>query len=126
MAKEKINVAVYGTLRKGGYFHDTLSDSRSTVFIGEYRLHGFQLYHKKYPIAIPGDGNITVEIYGVTKHVLRELDRVEGYPDYYTRKLVTVGGCAAYIYVPKDSALIEGATLIPSGDWNDFKGIVSA
>lgn len=70
-------VFVYGTLKKGGHFHEVLRDSR---FIGEGAVEG-QLYNLgTFPGLVQGKGEVKGELYelgdGVT---LERLDHLEGF-----------------------------------------------
>ena len=86
-------VAVYGTLKKGNSnYHHYLSDS---TFIGS------GVTTDKYPLVVPqslpylldekGKGhNVEVDVFSVSNEVLKDLDRLEGHPNFYTRKQISI------------------------------------
>jgi gamma-glutamylcyclotransferase (GGCT)/AIG2-like uncharacterized protein YtfP len=85
-------VAVYGTLKKGnGNYHHYLSDSK---FVG----HGTTT--DKYPLVVEGlpymidhrgkGHNVKVDVFKVSNMVLRNLDMLEGHPNWYERKVVDI------------------------------------
>lgn len=90
---ENFKVFVYGTLKKGFVNHSFLSKAE---YIGPV------VTKEKYPMYIDtfgtypylldkNDGyNIKGELYIVDEHVLKSLDWLEGCPDYYKRKEITV------------------------------------
>lgn len=70
-------VFVYGTLKKGGHFHDVLKDSR---FIGEGVVEG-QLYNLgTFPGLVQGEGEVRGELYELDGGAsLERLDHLEGF-----------------------------------------------
>jgi len=72
-----VKVFVYGTLKKGGHFHDVLRDS---LFIGEGEIEG-QLYNiVTFPGLVQGAGIVKGELYELGKEVsLERLDHLEGF-----------------------------------------------
>ena len=119
-----IRVAVYGTLRKGESRNGVLSKSK---FLGEgilpYYLPMFDL--GPYPAVVQIVGFNTkskqtkVEVYEIDEDTLTILDRIEGHPNFYKRKLVKIkrhGRCWVYVLNDKhDGVLIEG------GDWCEYR-----
>jgi gamma-glutamylaminecyclotransferase len=89
--KEKILVAVYGSLKRGENNHDLLEVVGAT-FIGSgctqpnYKLLNFG----NYPGAIKGTNCLEVEVYEVSQKVLERLDQLEGHPSFYQRLLVNI------------------------------------
>jgi gamma-glutamylcyclotransferase (GGCT)/AIG2-like uncharacterized protein YtfP len=73
----KTKVFVYGTLKKGGHFHEVLQDSR---FIGEGAVEG-QLYNLgAFPGLVQGEGEVKGELYELAAGVSLEcLDHLEGF-----------------------------------------------
>ena len=111
---QSIKVAVYGTLKHGRYNNVLLS--RSEILSVE-RLKGWEMYDLgAYPAVKPSDSTectIHVEIYEVDKEVLKNIDRLEGFPRFYNRKLVETSVGEAYIYfldrrLPQHMKIKEG------------------
>ena len=77
-------VFVYGTLKKGFGNHDLLKSSK---FLGEAYIRA-QLYSLGgLPVAIEKSSSFVFgEVYEVTDDILDLLDRLEGHPNFYTRK----------------------------------------
>lgn len=89
-------VAVYGTLKKGnGNYHRYLSDS---TFVGHGKTaHKYPLIVDGLPYMIDEKGtghNVKVDVFKVSDMVLRDLDMLEGHPNWYERKKtdIMVGG----------------------------------
>ena len=88
MNESKIIVAVYGSLKRGFYNHHLLASSN---FLSVGTVKGFEMYSLgAYPMVIEGRGSISVETFEVTPDVMASLDRLEGFPSYYGRQIVTV------------------------------------
>ena len=93
---EKSNlVFVYGTLKKGFGNNGLLRDAE---FIGESLVDNMTLYDMGFPVAVDRDGEkIKGEVFRITDE-LQSLDYLEGYPDFYDRKLVDTKHGQAWIY----------------------------
>ena len=93
-------VGVYGTLKKGKGNHQNYLGK--TEFLRNAEVKGFRLFENGIPFAVEDDTspyNICIEVYNVTdKATLIELDRLEGHPDFYERKVFDVEGDAVWIY----------------------------
>ena len=88
-----IAVAVYGTL-KGGYGNNFILEDATLVGKGKTA--------DKYPLIIRQGGlpfllykldkgyNVDVEVYLVNKKILRRLDILEGHPEWYRRREISV------------------------------------
>lgn len=115
-------VAVYGTLRRGARNAGALAEAR---FLGGTRLPGFRLLHfGAYPGAVPGPGEITVEVYALPEpEMLIALDHLEGAmerPPLFLRARIPTPFGAAWIYLwARDPA---AAPVIPNGDWLSASG----
>lgn len=90
-------VFVYGTLLSGQPNHNYFL--QSSFFLGEGTTKDmFVMFGCGFPLARrPNEnenywfaGNIKGEIYGVTKHVLKQLDRLEGHPHFYERRITPI------------------------------------
>jgi gamma-glutamylcyclotransferase (GGCT)/AIG2-like uncharacterized protein YtfP len=87
--KEKILVAVYGSLKKGFGNHGLLSDSKfidKGCTFPNYKL----ISMGSYPAALVGKKSLAVEIYEVSQKTLERLDQLEGHPSFYTRRFVPI------------------------------------
>ena len=95
-------VLVYGTLKKGFKNHDLLNGQFiSNVKTKEkYSMFKYKDYDFPYVCEIPMH-HINGELYDINN--LKDLDILEGYPDFYTRKIIKViddnNEYEAYIYI---------------------------
>lgn len=108
-------VAVYGSLRKGKGNHVILGDS---TYLGTERIKGFDMFSLgAYPYVMPeSDNSIVVEVYEVDSDSTgKSLDRLEGYPSYYDRKLIQTTHGEAWIYFINE--YIDGTPFVDGGDW---------
>lgn len=85
-------VAVYGTLRKGnGNYYHYLQDSK---YIGPgYTEDKFPLVVNGLPYLVDKKGfghNVEVDVFKVSDEVLKELDVLEGHPNWYKRRKVNI------------------------------------
>jgi gamma-glutamylaminecyclotransferase len=124
----KTMVAVYGSLKKGFHNHRLLEKSRH---VGNGVVWDWQMFSVgSYPMIAKGLGKVYVEIYEVDGATFSNLDRLEGYPSYYNRKLVDVDDVAcdgklmdgsgesvrAWIYFGTDQQVSE-LPPVPRGIW---------
>jgi gamma-glutamylcyclotransferase (GGCT)/AIG2-like uncharacterized protein YtfP len=88
-------VFVYGTLLQGQGNHKAFLGS--SYFLGSATTKDmFAVFGSNFPLArkpIEADnsfftGQISGEVYGVTKDILRKLDRLEGHPNFYERRII--------------------------------------
>ncbi len=108
-------VFVYGSLLRGQSNHACLDGAR---FVGEARTpRGYRLYDLGfYPAAVPAEsGTIKGEVYAVDKRGLAVLDRLEGYPAYYDRRLIDTERGTAWMYFL--AAAEPDWPLVPEGEW---------
>lgn len=92
-------VAVYGSLRKGLSNHGCLGDSPfldTTTTKPEFRMWSYG----GFPGCTPGGERMVVEVYRVeSQATMDRLDRLEGYPNFYNRKIVELeNGIKAWVY----------------------------
>ena len=132
-------VAVYGTLRRRQGAHSILGNSR---YLGSFMVQGFgMITYGAYPYAVPmwsaGDpvSFIHAEVYEVrSPEVMRNLDRLEGYPNHYNRLQVATpfgsGGSgitddnAAWMYCLESTMADErDAMHSTSGGWMDYASL---
>ncbi len=125
-------VAVYGTLRNGYGNHWLWADDpQCTARPGTHRVAGFAMYsawNGGFPYAVPDpESSIVAELIDVTPECMERLDRLEGYPHHYDRKVVTATAedgstIEAWMYFATPSRAREIAAecpLVVSGDWAD-------
>lgn len=115
MQRGNHRVFVYGTLLRGESNHHWL---RRAEFLGRwctpprYRLHDLG----PYPVLCGGGTQrIHGELYRVDAWTMAGLDRLEGYPDHYDRKLIPTPRGPAWIYFRSEPP--PGARPIPGGSW---------
>lgn len=90
---------VYGTLKRN---HSASLDEwdNKNKFIKEVQLDGWDMYESGYPMSVPGEGEITCELWEVTEDCLVSLDNYEGTPYLFKRELITMkDGEQAFMYV---------------------------
>lgn len=83
-------VVVYGTLRRGFNNHYLLKNSK---FLGKRTIPaGYRKIVSGLPYLIEDDTGegCEGELYEVTPLVLSQLDRLEGHPDFYQRKIIPI------------------------------------
>jgi gamma-glutamylcyclotransferase (GGCT)/AIG2-like uncharacterized protein YtfP len=130
---------VYGSLRRGFPNHFLLEKS---IYMGTYstvdKYHMIGQVSKSFPYVVDkaefADTNpthIIGELYDIEADILKDLDELEGHPDFYTRRSVQVVGehtYSAYVYILENSGIIRGLKnnsrfeLVPSGDWLVYCG----
>lgn len=113
-------VFVYGTLRAGELNESWLGNARhcgSAVTQPQFTLVDAGVY----PAALDyGCTPIVGDLYEVDAAIFADLDTLEGYPVFYTRRLITTSAGAAWIY-------LWAATrnrvwpVIDSGDWPRYR-----
>jgi len=128
-------VAVYGTLKKG--YNNYWSYLNNAKFLG----HGETL--NKYPLLINGlpylidevdkGHNVEVDVFSVSDSKLRDLDRLEGHPNWYQRRQIPVKVKGSIVYcwvyfnikerVTNDSVLHKKYTQVykASKDWWEYE-----
>lgn len=119
------NVFVYGTLRKGGIYHDLLKNAvlqQENYALPGYRLYDFQHW---YPFLVKGKAQdvVTGEIYAVDTHLLQRLHVLEDIEDKLYR-FVYLPEHQCYVYEKYDTE-VAGLQHIPSGDWIAHKRTLS-
>ena len=114
-------VSVYGTLRKG-YWNHRLLETSELVTVGKtsekmlMTASGIPYVSKTKPLS-----QIKVEVYEVNDDTLKNLDRLEGHPRFYERKLTKIEGedgntHEAWLYYCEG-----GGEEIESGDYTDYR-----
>jgi len=111
-------VFVYGSLKKGFSNHRLLSTSE---FVSKGTVHDAELYSLGgFPALVSGGGSVEGELYEVSPETLRNLDMLEGHPNFYRRETRLVDcsmngqlPCHVYIYQGE----VSGDYHIPCGEW---------
>jgi gamma-glutamylaminecyclotransferase len=139
---------VYGSLRKGlhnNYLLDkanyigTFSTVDKYIMIGTksfsypYLVHPTYLKSKLYDsVGYIYSKNIVGEVYEINQSTLKHIDKIEGYPEYYTRKTIEVKNniakINAYAYILENGNIINSIEryidnrfmFVESGDWTQF------
>lgn len=118
---------VYGTLKRGFGLHTFIRDDWTRI--GRATLHNYKMYKSpvgSFPIIMESeDGVVKGELYETDDvDALAVTDYVEGFPELYDRKKVTVyqgkRKHKAYVYYVGQSQLtnhIITPKLIPNGIW---------
>lgn len=111
-------VFVYGTLRRGQANHGWLAGAR---WLGEASLRGAVLHDLgPFPMAVPGDGVVRGELYGLDATTLARLDRLEGHPRLYERRwLALEDGREAWVYLGRPRQ-VRFVPALPDGRWPPF------
>ncbi|MFM7314435.1 MAG: gamma-glutamylcyclotransferase [Cyanobium sp.] len=106
---------VYGSLKRGQANHHHLADA---PFEGEAVIGGVQLHDLgPFPMAIPGEGRIHGELYRVDAGRLALLDRFEGVPRLYERRILPLSdGRGAWIYLG-GARQVRHSPRLPTGRW---------
>ncbi|MCG8017682.1 MAG: gamma-glutamylcyclotransferase [Candidatus Thiodiazotropha sp. 'RUGA'] len=110
-------VFVYGTLRKHQVNHELLC--RAT-YLGDHQTQPvYKMFHLgSYPGVVKcGSTSISGEVYLVDALTMNQLDRLEGYPNAYTRELIPTPWGQAWIYLYRGS--LQGRQIIQTGRWHD-------
>lgn len=128
--EKKLKIFSYGTLMSGMTRNFIMKEvgGKKTK---EASLDGYRLYANiDHPTMREEEGYSVVgelwEFASATREpVIDYLDRIEGYPDYYTRKEIKIDGEEVLIYIMTDMAFdaqVRMGTLEPvdSGDWKGF------
>lgn len=106
MDKFDINkVFVYGTLKTGGALRGMDTISEESVLVGRAKTE-YPDYDMidlgSFPGVVSGTKFIQGEVWEVNEETFQVLDQIEGYPDFYDRKLVhTTEGKAWMYYLPE-------------------------
>ncbi len=113
---ERHRVLVYGTLRRGQGNHTLIGEAPliRTVTLSEgYCM--VDLGHFPGLVRCDTRDQVTLELYEVSNSALRDMDWLEGHPDYYERVEVELEDGAAWVYVLPGEYLSR--PVIECGDW---------
>lgn len=97
---------VYGTLKKDFSNHNYLKSAK--YLYDAFTLTKFQMLNLGYyPALIKDEDGYSIkgEVYRITENILKNIDILEGYPDFYTRELITtnMSNFMVYIYYLKNN-----------------------
>lgn len=118
---EKFKVFVYGTLKRNQRASSKLAEARY-VGLGK-SMTVFEMYGSKdqFPMIFDAaDGRpVLGEVYEVSEGTFQELDKYEGYPNFYNRKLI-------YIQMFLDSRLEQAWVYYvkKKTDWVEKSGVI--
>ena len=115
------NLAVYGSLRQGHSNHSLLDDQEYVATVRTYL--DFEMHNLGY---FPGleesdkSSLITLELYRVDPDCWLRIEALEGYPDFYERKDITVLEEEWGVYYIKGEEYFDNRSLgaVLSGDWS--------
>ena len=120
--KERTPVFVYGTLLRG---ESNSALMRKAKYVGEattkpeYELVDFGWY----PAMVSGGKtSIRGEVYLVDDAQLADIDRLEGYPGFYTRETIQLADGAMVSVYTLSAKQAGGRPVIASGDWRERDG----
>lgn len=95
-------VFVYGTLKRGFHNHRVMAEAGGEFVCEGVTVTPFPLVERGLPFLIfrPGEGHrVEGEIYRVgDERGWERLDRLEGHPDFYQRRLIEAEGADGEIY----------------------------
>lgn len=114
--EKRINVLVYGTLKRGFPLNGNLGEDCNYVRDVEIkgRMHTFGPFPA---VDITGDDTVHCELFDCPESKMAFLDMVEGYPDLYKRtELKLNDGTTAWIYYQENED-IRGFPLVKGGIW---------
>lgn len=110
-------IAVYGTLRKGYGNHYLIQES---IFLGKTKTEPHWTMYISgggFPVLIPGENSAVIEVYDIDQKTLNRLDMLEGFPDFYNRKVINTEYGDAWIYFMQS---YKSNLSITSGDYADY------
>jgi gamma-glutamylcyclotransferase (GGCT)/AIG2-like uncharacterized protein YtfP len=111
MEADRVNVFVYGTLKRGKSNHWYLRESE---YLGVYYTDNhYALYVKGLPYMVKEDkgGGVKGELYRVDMNILAQLDSLEGHPTFYKRETI-------WVYDAEVGHNVKAYTYIYQGDIN--------
>jgi len=115
---ENLNrVFVYGTLKSGNRVRgiDSFVPDSQASLIGKAETQPkFSLWDLgAFPAASQGEDSIIGEVWSVDEETFAYLDAIEGYPDFYDRRIIETSKGDAWIYFIKDVEMYTGVKQIP-------------
>lgn len=120
-------IAVYGTLRKEGIYHDHYFKATDKP-LGTQYIQGFDMYSlSNWPCIIKGKGKIFIEVYKVDDDIADRIEAMERRAGYDVIKVPTFNGIAQMFYMSEEELkkkITQGfsGSIVPQGDWIKYKG----
>lgn len=118
-------VFVYGTLMSGFGNNRLLKNSNLEYYATTEEE--YKLVANSIPYLLEDEGSTYVrgEVYRVNENTLRNLDSLEGHPNWYVRKIVNVitdqgDRIRAWVYFMPEQP--SGVSIIESGSYRDYVG----
>ena len=115
-------ICVFGSLRKGLWNNHLLAKSN---FLGETETEPVftMLNWGGFPgLLHHGHGKIKIEVYEIeSEETWQNLDRLEGYPNFYNRMIIETEFGFAWIYYNPLTDNNKNSDIVESGDWVKFK-----
>lgn len=92
MEQKNQRVFVYGTLKKGQFFHEKYLAEKSNFLGIGFASPDYSLYVGAQPHLIrePSDRPVKGELYEVSVAILQSLDALEGHPIVYKREIIEI------------------------------------
>lgn len=121
--ENKYKVAVYGSLRKGLYNHYLMSHSDFIKTVSVEVPFKMISMSDRFPALIPTKENnlVVFELYKVNDKTARNLDILEGYPDFYSKKYIKIEDEDYLVYYLSPLKITNEEEVVESGDWTEFK-----
>lgn len=121
--EKKYKVAVYGSLRKGLYNHYLMSHSDFIKTVSVEVPFKMISMSDRFPALIPTKENnlVVFELYKVDDKTARNLDILEGYPDFYSKKYIKIEDEDYLVYYLSPLKITNEEEVVKSGDWTEFK-----
>lgn len=121
--ENKYKVAVYGSLRKGLYNHYLMSHSDFIKTVSVEVPFKMISMSDRFPALIPTKENnlVVFELYKVDDKTARNLDILEGYPDFYSKKYIKIEDEDYLVYYLSPLKITNEEEVVKSGDWTEFK-----
>ena len=121
--ENKYKVAVYGSLRKGLYNHYLMSHSDFIKTVSVEVPFKMISMSDTFPALIPTKENnlVVFELYKVNDKTARNLDILEGYPDFYSKKYIKIKDEDYLVYYLSPLKITNEEEVVKSGDWTKFK-----
>ena len=111
-----MRVFVYGTLKDGYSNNYLLEQSRligEAVTPAEYTMHSVGAFPA---VSEGGETAIVGEVWDVDGETFRRLDQLEGYPEFYDRRVINTTRGEAWMYYINDVSPYRAET-IKTGVW---------
>lgn len=121
--EKKYKVAVYGSLRKGLYNHYLMSHSDFIKTVSVEVPFKMISISDRFPALIPTKENnlVVFELYKIDDKTARNLDILEGYPDFYSKKYIKIEDEDYLVYYLSPLKITNEEEVVKSGDWTEFK-----